>query len=251
MKIIISPAKKMNKNDDVFLAKGSPIFKDDAKKLLSYLLSLNFQELKTLWNCSDKIVVENYNNLKSINIDENLIPAIFSYEGIQYQNIAPKVLTYDELDYIEDKLRIISGFYGILKPLDGIIPYRLEMGSKFKNWEYKNLYDYWEGKIANKLFAETNLIINLASKEYSKVISKYLNEDIVFVNCTFGEIINNKVIEKATYAKMARGAMVRFMAENKINKLEDIKNFDSFGYNYNNKLSDGNNFIFIKTEKIN
>lgn len=246
MKIIISPAKKMNRNDDIFSSKQSPIFKEESKELLSYLLSLNLQELKTLWNCSDKIAMENYKNIQSMDIDKNLIPAIFSYEGIQYQNIAPKVLTYNELDYIEDKLRIISGLYGILKPFDGVTPYRLEMGSKFKDWEYANLYDYWGEEIANKLFSETDLIINLASKEYSKVISKYLNKDIIFINCFFGEMINNKVKEKATFAKMARGSMVRFMAENRINRLEDIKKFDSLGYIFNSELSDNNNFIFIK-----
>jgi len=150
------------------------------------------------------------------------------------------------LEYIEKHLRILSGFYGILRPFDAIVPYRLEMGSKLKNHHVKTLYEFWGSKLADKLFSESDCIVNLASEEYSKTISRYLQDDIKFITCVFGEKIEEKVVEKGTLAKMARGEMVRFMAENKIEDVEDIKKFNYLNYAYAEDLSDENTYIFLK-----
>ena len=249
MKIIISPAKKMNIDDDIFEYRSKPVFFEQAEELMNYMKGLSYDECKTIWKCSDKLAQLNYDRVVNMDLNYRLTPALFSYEGIQYQYMGARVLSRDALEYLQDNLRILSGFYGILKPLDGVVPYRLEMQSKFINYKNKDLYEYWDDKIANSLFEETDLIINLASKEYSKCVEKYLKNspDTKFITCVFGEIKGDKVIEKGTLAKMARGEMVRYLAQNKICDLEGLKRFDKLGYKYSQEKSNEKTYVFIKS----
>lgn len=237
----------MKIDNDVFAHRQMPIFIEESEILKTYLQSLDYEQLKGIWNCSDKLAIYNYNIIKEMDLKNNLTPAILSFEGLQYQYMEPGIFTYEQLDYIEDHLRILSGFYGILKPFDGIVPYRLEMQSKLLNWEFKSLYQFWSGKIAKHLENESNIIVNLASKEYSKSICKYLSPDTQLINCVFGQLINGKVTEKGTFAKMARGEMVRFMAENNMEKVEEIKEFNRLDYLYREHLSDDKNYVFIQS----
>ena len=248
MKIIISPAKKMNIDDDIFEYRSKPVFFEQAEEIMNYMKNLSYDECKTIWKCSDKLAQVNYDRVVNMDLNYRLTPALFSYEGIQYQYMGARVLSRDALEYLQDNLRILSGFYGILKPLDGVVPYRLEMQSKFINYKNKDLYEYWADKIANSLFEETNLIINLASKEYSKCVEKYLKNSpgTKFITCVFGEIKGDKVIEKGTLAKMARGEMVRYLAQNKICDLEGLKRFDKLEYKYSQEKSNENTYVFIK-----
>lgn len=249
MKIIISPAKKMNIDDDVFEYRSKPVFFEQAEEIMNYMKNLSYDECKTIWKCSDKLAQLNYDRVVNMDLNYRLTPALFSYEGIQYQYMGARVLSRDALEYLQDNLRILSGFYGILKPLDGVVPYRLEMQSKFINYKNKDLYEYWADKIANSLFEETNLIINLASKEYSKCVEKYLKNSpgTKFITCVFGEIKGDKVIERGTLAKMARGEMVRYLAQNKICDLEGLKRFDKLEYKYSQEKSNENTYVFIKS----
>ena len=249
MKIIISPAKKMNIDDDIFEYRSKPVFFEQAEEIMNYMKNLSYDECKTIWKCSDKLAQLNYDRVVNMDLNYRLTPALFSYEGIQYQYMGARVLSRDALEYLQDNLRILSGFYGILKPLDGVVPYRLEMQSKFINYKNKDLYEYWADKIANSLFEETNLIINLASKEYSKCVEKYLKNSpgTKFITCVFGEIKGEKVIEKGTLAKMARGEMVRYLAQNKICDLEGLKRFDKLEYKYSQEKSNENTYVFIKS----
>ena len=249
MKIIISPAKKMNIDDDIFEYRSKPVFFEQAEEIMNYMKNLSYDECKTIWKCSDKLAQLNYDRVVNMDLNYRLTPALFSYEGIQYQYMGARVLSQDALEYLQDNLRILSGFYGILKPLDGVVPYRLEMQSKFINYKNKDLYEYWADKIANSLFEETNLIINLASKEYSKCVEKYLKNSpgTKFITCVFGEIKGDKVIEKGTLAKMARGEMVRYLAQNKICDLEGLKRFDKLGYKYSQEKSNEKTYVFIKS----
>lgn len=248
MKIIISPAKKMNIDDDIFEYRSKPVFFEQAEEIMNYMKNLSYDECKTIWKCSDKLAQLNYDRVVNMDLNYRLTPALFSYEGIQYQYMGARVLSRDALEYLQDNLRILSGFYGILKPLDGVVPYRLEMQSKFINYKNKDLYEYWSDKIANSLFEETNLIINLASKEYSKCVEKYLKNSpgTKFITCVFGEIKGDKVIERGTLAKMARGEMVRYLAQNKICDLEGLKRFDKLEYKYSQEKSNENTYVFIK-----
>lgn len=249
MKIIISPAKKMNIDDDIFEYRSKPVFFEQAEEIMNYMKNLSYDECKTIWKCSDKLAQLNYDRVVNMDLNYRLTPALFSYEGIQYQYMGARVLSRDALEYLQDNLRILSGFYGILKPLDGVVPYRLEMQSKFINYKNKDLYEYWSDKIANSLFEETNLIINLASKEYSKCVEKYLKNSpgTKFITCVFGEIKGDKVIEKGTLAKMARGEMVRYLAQNKICDLEGLKRFDKLEYKYSQEKSNEKTSVFIKS----
>ena len=249
MKIIISPAKKMNIDDDIFEYRSKPVFFEQAEEIMNYMKNLSYDECKTIWKCSDKLAQLNYDRVVNMDLNYRLTPALFSYEGSQYQYMGARVLSRYALEYLQDNLRILSGFYGILKPLDGVVPYRLEMQSKFINYKNKDLYEYWADKIANSLFEETNLIINLASKEYSKCVEKYLKNSpgTKFITCVFGEIKGDKVIEKGTLAKMARGEMVRYLAQNKICDLEGLKRFDKLEYKYSQEKSNEKTYVFIKS----
>lgn len=246
MRIIISPAKKMNINTDLFPCRNQPYFIEDAKKLLCCLQNFTYAEAKSVWRCNDAIASLNYERIQAMDLSQNLTPAILAYEGIQYQYMAPGVFTAKAYEYIEEHLRILSGFYGILRPFDGVRPYRLEMQAKLATAEVDSLYDFWGGRIASKLSEETNCILNLASKEYSKCIGPYLSADCRFITCVFGELVCGKVKEKGTMVKMARGEMVRYMAENNIEEVEDIKGFDRLHYAFDPKRSDRNTYVFIK-----
>ena len=248
MKIIISPAKKMNVDTDVFGHTDLPVFLSRTKELMDYMKGLSFSEAKKLWSCNDKIAEQNFERYATMDLEHLLTPAIISYEGIQYQYMSPMVLSEDGLDYIQKHLRILSGFYGILKPFDGVTPYRLEMQAKASVGDFKDLYEYWGDSLYQELTSDDDhVILNLASKEYSKCIEKYAGNDDLFVTCVFGELIDGKVIQKGTLAKMARGEMVRFLAENQVDTLDGVKQFQGLGYQFFEELSSEKEYIFIKT----
>lgn len=246
IKIIISPAKTMKIDNDIFVHRQMPIFIEESQTLINYLQGLTYEEMKSIWKCSDKLAKENFHRIQNMDLYNNLTPAILSFQGLQYQYMGPGVLTSKQLDYIEKHLRILSGLYGVLKPFDGVKPYRLEMQAKLLDWDHKTLYDFWKEKLAKELFSESNCTINLASKEYSRSITNHLREDTQIINCIFGELVYGRVIQKATLLKMARGEMIRFMAENNIDQARDIKKFNRLGYLYSQELSDDNTYVFIK-----
>lgn len=246
MRIIISPAKKMNVDDDSLEFVDLPVFLKESNYLKEWLQELSFEEAKALWGCNEKLAEKNYNNLMNMNLETRLTPAILAYEGIQYQYMAPSVFENKMFSYVQNNLRILSGFYGVLKPMDGVVPYRLEMQAKTNVDGVKGLYNFWGSRLYEEVIDDTHIIVNLASKEYSKCIEKYLKPEDQYITCVFGEISNGKVVQKGTYAKMARGEMVRFMAENNISEIEDIKGFDRLGYKYSVEQSTDVQFVFIK-----
>ncbi|MGN0993525.1 MAG: peroxide stress protein YaaA, partial [Butyricicoccus sp.] len=217
--------------------------------LCAKLQSMSYDELKKLWKCNDQIAELNAERLQKMDLRNRLTPAVLAYEGIQYQYMAPGVFTDRELDYVQQYLRILSGFYGVLRPFDGVTPYRLEMQAKLKMGDSKDLYAYWGNKLAKNLFAETDCIVNLASKEYSLCVSRYLPESVRFITCVFGEDKDGKILEKGTMCKMARGEMVRYMAEKQITEPEQIKAFDRLNYRYTEERSDENIYVFILQRK--
>ena len=248
MKIIISPAKKMNVDTDVFGHTDLPVFLSRTKELMDYMKGLSFSEAKKLWSCNDKIAEQNFERYATMDLERQLTPAIISYEGIQYQYMSPMVLSEDGLEHIQKHLRILSGFYGILKPFDGVTPYRLEMQAKASVGSFKDLYEYWGDSLYQELTSDgDHVILNLASKEYSKCIEKYVGKGDLLVTCIFGELIDGKVVQKGTLAKMARGEMVRFLAENQVDTLDGVKQFQGLGYQFFEELSSEKEYIFIKT----
>ncbi|MGC5773484.1 peroxide stress protein YaaA [Paenibacillus pabuli] len=248
MRIIISPAKKMKIDTDLMAIAQMPHFINESEQLLSLLQKLTYDELKILWKCNDAIAELNMERIRSMNLKDNLTPAIYAYEGIQYQYMAPSVFQKEELAYLQQHLRILSGFYGMLRPLDGVTPYRLEMQGKLQGPGFKSLYQFWGSKLADQLQSESNDILNLASKEYSKNITPFLSEEVKFITCVFGQMVDGKLVEKATWAKMARGEMVRYMAEHQITDVKDIRRFDRLNFGYSEERSDESTYIFIQPE---
>ena len=246
MRIIISPAKKMKVDTDSFPYRDLPEFLTNTEEIRGELQSMSYEELKKLWKCNDQIAQLNVRRLREMDLLGRLTPAVLAYEGIQYQYMAPGVFTDQEFGYIQEHLRILSGFYGILRPFDGVTPYRLEMQAKLKIGACKDLYAYWGDRLAQTLCAESNCILNLASREYSICVSKYLPDTARFITCVFGEENDGKVIEKGTMCKMARGEMVRFMAQYQIENPDQIKSFDRLNYRFDESRSDDSTYFFLR-----
>ena len=246
MRIIISPAKKMNVDTDSLPWLDLPAFLPRTEQLAKALQAMDKDALKKLWKCNDQIAALNVERLAHMDLHTRLTPAILAYEGIQYQYMAPGVFTRQEFDYVQEHLRILSGFYGVLKPFDGVTPYRLEMQAKLKVGQAKDLYSFWDNCLAEQLFAETDCILNLASREYSLCVSKYLPDTVRFITCVFGEEKDGRVIEKGTMCKMARGEMVRYMAENQIEAPEQIKAFDRLKYRFDHTRSNNETYVFLR-----
>ena len=250
MKIILSPAKKMITDTDSIAPDGLPEFIEKTTEIQSWLKSKSKEELKTIWKCNDKITEQNFNRLENMDLYHLLTPAVLSYEGIAFQYMAPSVFEDSQFEYVQNHLRIISAFYGVLKPRDGVTPYRLEMQAKVGIGETKNLYEYWGDLLYRSVIDNSRIIINLASKEYSKCIEKYLTRQDRYITITFCELSGDKLVTKGTYAKMARGEMVRFMAENRIENPEDIKKFDRLGYSFRSDLSSDAEYVFERKTEI-
>lgn len=247
MKIILSPAKKMKMEQEAETL-TTPVFMENTKELMCWMQKLTYEKAKKLWACNDKIAELNYERFRNMDLTCNLTPAILSYEGIAYQYMAPSVFEDGEFDYVQENLRILSAFYGVVKPLDGVTPYRLEMQAKAKVNGTKDLYEYWGDKIYREISDEDRVIINLASKEYSKCVEQYLQPEDTYITCVFGEISGEKVVQKGVYAKMARGEMVRFMAERNVQDPQEMKVFDRLGYRFCEERSDEKNYIFLRQE---
>ena len=177
MRIIISPAKQMRVETDSFACTELPVFLDKTEMLKDWISALSYEQQKALWACNDKIARQNADRFAQMDV----------FEDGQYE-------------YVQEHLRILSGFYGVLKPMDGVVPYRLEMQAKVSFDDYKNLYDFWGGSLYQKARDDSGIIINLASKEYSRCLEKYLQPDDRFITCIFGEPEDNKIVQKGTGA---------------------------------------------------
>ena len=207
MKIILSPAKKMIADTDNIAPVELPAFIDKTAEILGWMKSKSKEELKAIWKCNDKIAEQNFNRLENMDLYNRLTPAI-------------------------------------LKPMDGVTPYRLEMQAKAEIEETTNLYDYWGDRLYHSVIDDSRTIINLASKEYSKCIERYLSDKDNYITIIFCELSGDKLVTKGTYAKMARGEMVRFMAENNIENPVDIQKFDRLGYTFRGNLSSETEYVF-------
>ena len=246
MRIIISPAKKMNVDTDSFPCQGLPQFLPKTERLYERLRGMSYEELKALWKCNDQIAKLNFERLQTMDLRQGLTPAILSYEGIQYQYMAPGVFESEQYDFIQEHLRIVSGFYGLLRPFDGVTPYRLEMQAKLAVDGHKDLYAFWGGRLAQRLAEETDFVLDLASKEYSRAVEPHLPANVRLLRCTFGERQGSKIVEKGTMCKMARGQMVRWLAENNVTDPEKIREFHDLGYCYDPAESGEEHYVFVK-----
>lgn len=248
MRLIISPAKQMRVDTDTFICKELPVFVHKAEILKDWICSLTYEQQKTLWACNDKIARHNSERFAYMDLKDNLTPALLAYDGIQYTYMAPAVFEDGQFDYVQEHLRILSGFYGVVKPLDGVVPYRLEMQAKAAVGGYRNLYDFWGDSLYHEVMDDSRVLVNLASKEYSKCIEKYLKPEDRYITCIFGEPEKGKIVQKGVYAKMARGEMVRFMAGNHAEEPEQMKGFNWSGYRFDGERSSETEYVFVRTE---
>ena len=246
MKIIISPAKKMKVDLESQLPMTRPVFLDRAERLKEWLQGLTYEQQKSLWQCNDDIARENARRFAHMDLHKNLTPALLAYEGIQYQYMAPVVFENQEFSYVQDHLRILSGFYGVLKPFDGVVPYRLEMQAKVHLDGLKSLYGFWGDALYKEVMDDSRTVINLASKEYAKCLEKYLQPGDCWITCIFGELQGSKVVQKGVYAKMARGEMVRYLAAHGAREPEIMKDFCWSGYRFAEALSNEGAYVFVK-----
>ena len=248
MRLIISPAKQMRVDTDSFVCTELPAFMEKTEVLKDWINGLTYEQQKALWACNDRIARQNAGRFAHMDLHKNLTPALLSYDGIQYTYMAPAVFEDGQYDYVQEHLRILSGFYGVVKPLDGVVPYRLEMQAKAAVAGYRNLYDFWGDDLYREVMDDSRILINLASKEYSKCIERYLQPNDRYITCVFGEVENGKVVQKGVYAKMARGEMVRFMAGIQAEEPEQIKAFNWSGYHFDESRSSEAEYVFIRTE---
>lgn len=246
MRIIIAPAKQMKTDTDTLSCESLPKFLDRAEQLRNWVNGLSYEEQKRLWACSDKIARENAERFARMDLYKNLTPAILAYDGIQYTYMAPSVFENGQFDYVQEHVRILSGFYGVLRPMDGVVPYRLEMQAKATVAGHRNLYDFWGESLYRAVLDESRVILNLASKEYAKCVEKYLQPGDRFITCVFGELAGEKVVQKGVYAKMARGEMVRYLAETGAETPEQLQDFDWSGYRFDEGRSTFQKYVFIR-----
>lgn len=248
MRIIISPAKQMRVDTDTFACTELPVFLEKTEVLKDWIRGLSYDDQKKLWACNDKIARQNAERFADMDLHRNLTPALLAYDGIQYTYMAPAVFEDGQFAYVQEHLRILSGFYGVVKPMDGVVPYRLEMQAKAAAAGHKDLYDFWGDALYREVMDDSRILINLASKEYSKCIGKYLQPEDRYITCIFGEPEGGKIVQKGVYAKMARGQMVRFLAGIRAEGPEQIRDFQWSGYHFDEARSSDTEYVFVRTE---
>ena len=223
-----------------------------AAVLAEWLRGLDYTALKKLLACNDGIAELNFRRFQEMDLRRPGTPALLSYDGIQYQYMAPHLFTRPQFEYAETHLRILSGFYGVLRPFDGVLPYRLEMGARCSTPFCKSLYDFWGDSLYRTLTAGgEDTLLNLASAEYAKAVRPWVTPPVRWIDVTFGETDGDKVVEKGVYVKMARGEMVRFLAERNAETPEAAQGFDRLGYRFSPAHSTAASYVFLREGRAN
>ncbi|MGB0458437.1 MAG: peroxide stress protein YaaA [Porticoccaceae bacterium] len=256
MLTIISPAKKLDYSQPSEAQTFTqPLLLEHSEQLLKDLRLLSPEDICSLMGLSDKLGALNYERFQEWQTPfstDNAKQAILAFKGDVYQGLDADNMSADELRWAQDNLRILSGLYGLLRPLDLMQPYRLEMGTKFANQRGANLYQFWGGIITdqlNKLFPASakSVLVNLASNEYFKSVQpKNINAEII--TPVFMDQKGDKYKIISFFAKRARGLMSAFIIKNKITDAEQLKTFNVDGYSFNAAMSEGNKWVFCRAE---
>ena len=256
MLILLSPAKNLNFDPAPEAPKATrPAFAKDAGELSETTRKLTRAKIKNLMGISDKLVDLNYERFQAFSANgkpASVKQAALAFNGDVYQGLDANTLDADDLEFAQDHLRILSGLYGLLRPLDAIQPYRLEMGSRLKNPRGSNLYDFWGDKIAKAIDKAVKpyqdpTVVNLASNEYfSAVDAAALKAPVV--TPVFKEEKDGRMKSLMYYAKRARGTMARWAVENRVETAEDLKKFNADGYRFRKDLSDETTWLFSRPQ---
>ena len=237
MKIIISPAKSFKKNKNI---KTEPLlFKEKTKILVDKLKTYNLNDMGNLNKTNDKLTEKAYFDYQEMDLENLDNPAIFAYDGLVFKQFNKD--DFDDLAYLNDHLYIISALWGLAKPLTGISDYRLY----FDNPDF-DLYEFWGDLLYKKLFKDDDLIINLASKEYSKTITPFLKDKDKFVSLDFKDYRNGKAKSIVAWTKQMRGKMLKEIISKKIDDIDQIKKIEIDSYKYQEDLSKANNLVFLR-----
>jgi len=250
MIILISPAKTLDLTAKAAIdTYSTPLFTDRSAKLVKELKKYSPPKLEKLMKISRKLANLNYERFQEWHLPftpENSKQALFAFRGEVYTGIDADTMTDKDIGFAQQHLRILSGLYGILRPLDFIQAYRLEMGTPLKFDKYKNLYQFWGDSITQTIKIEAGkTLINLASNEYYKAIDPK-KADCRIITPIFKEFKNGSYKFISVYGKKARGLMTRFIISNKISDSENLKLFDVDGYFFNDRLSDGDDWVFTR-----
>ncbi|MBT8263342.1 MAG: peroxide stress protein YaaA [Bacteroidia bacterium] len=252
MKIVISPAKSLDFETKLPTPmQTEACFLSEAERLNKLLKKKSARSLKKLMGISENLAQLNYERNQEWSVPftpENARQAVYAFSGDVYRGMDVYTLPEEKIEYMQNTLRIISGLYGILKPLDLIQPYRLEMGTSMKVGVKKNLYEFWKKKITDKLnedLADDEVFVNLASNEYFKAIdTKALKVPVV--TCVFKDFKNGEYKNIMTFAKLARGYMTRYIIDNKCTAIDDLKGFNYEGYGFSESMSSEAELVFIR-----
>lgn len=252
MKLVLSPAKSLDFESELPTSVHTEAcFLDDAERLNTLLKKKSAKSLSKLMSISDNLGRLNYERNQEWNLpftEDNARPAIYAFSGDVYRGLEVYSLPLDKIERMQQTVYILSGLYGLLKPLDLIQPYRLEMGTKLAIGKNKNLYDFWKKKITQKLneeLQEGELFLNLASNEYFNAIDTKLLK-VPVVTPAFKELKNGEYKVISIFAKLARGYMTRYLLDTNSSTLNDVKAFDYEGYHYSEHLSNERELVFIR-----
>ena len=256
MLMVVSPAKNLDYDSPLATDRYTqPAFLDDACELIDQLKALEPHQVSNLMSISDKLGqlnAERYQQWHTPFTPDNARPAVLAFNGDVYTGLAAQEFSDKEFEVAQQRLRILSGLYGILRPLDLMQPYRLEMGTKFANKRGKDLYEFWGDTITNalneELEADDGVLVNLASNEYFKSVrKKHLNARVITPQ--FKDWKNGQYKMISFYAKKARGLMARYAITNNITQADDLKGFDLAGYRFSEEQSSGDNWTFLRDEQ--
>lgn len=249
-KILLSPAKSISKEPISYGTPSQPVLENKSTRLVELLKKYSPKELSALMSISPALADLNwsrYQNWKPLSESSNVIQPALAFTGEVYKGLDAVSFSQTEWNKAQASLRILSGLYGFLKPLDGISPYRLEMGTRLKVDDLtNNLYEYWKKDLADSFKTElskSDVIINLASVEYSKALNFNSIENLM-ITPVFKDYKNGKLKTIMMYAKRARGTMARYIIQKNIQNLDDLKTLDVDGYTYAEELSDELNWVF-------
>lgn len=247
MMLFVSPTKNM-KPRTIDLPMTLPQFCVEAEALLDILKTYNDEDIMNIMKVNAKLAVENQKRFQHIRFDLNGTHAITTYDGLAFQHMRLDAWTLADYTYAQDHMRILSGFYGVLKPLDSIYPYRLEMQARGLSQCIDNLYSYWSDALMSSMRQDQSdtVYINLASKEYSQAVLPYLKEQETCINVDFKVVKDGTLRVLATAAKMARGAMVNYIIQHRIEDPQALKDFSEDGWAYMETLSKESEFVFVK-----
>lgn len=253
--MIVSPAKKMVVSDEEPRPRSAPQFLEEAGVLARELRSLGRAGAQEVWRCSERLADENWARTRTLAEDlmaepAGLTAAVASYSGIQYTHLAAPVMDQVQLAWLARHLRIVSGLYGLVRPLDGVVPYRLEMQARLCVGGCRNLYEFWDSRIHDALatLPGVRTIVNVASKEYAQAVEPYVLPDGPQVlTCVFGVLgPGGKVRQPATEAKAARGTFVRWAAESQVEEVGDLRTFAERGYALDPGRSNESRWVFLR-----